>query len=176
MPSRHPFGPKDLTGLMPKEQPQISEDEDRLVSLGPRDVADLKRLLAKLDPAGDVSMPSERAKGHSGNDDQSRTRRVRQLLDQRRKRIAIFGRQMFAEPAWEMLLLLYLSETGQRLTQSSLTELSGASRSTGMRWIEYLADHGLVVREDHPTDKRRNFVNLSEKGRDLLNLYLSETP
>jgi DNA-binding MarR family transcriptional regulator len=82
---------------------------------------------------------------------------------------------MFAEPAWEMLLLLYLSEGGQRQSQTSLCELSGASRSTGMRWIEYLVREGLVTRKNHPTDKRRNFVGLSDKGRDLLELYLSET-
>jgi DNA-binding MarR family transcriptional regulator len=53
--------------------------------------------------------------------------------------------------------------------------LSGASRSTAMRWIEFLAGRDLVRREDHPTDKRRNFVSLTEKGRHLLDLYLSET-
>ncbi|WP_398287036.1 MarR family transcriptional regulator [Sphingomonas daechungensis] len=54
-----------------------------------------------------------------------------------------------------MLLLLFLSEGRQRITQSRLGELSGASRSTGLRWIDYLSDHGLAERREHPTDKRR---------------------
>jgi DNA-binding MarR family transcriptional regulator len=44
-----------------------------------------------------------------------------------------------------------------------------------MRWIDYLVRKGLAYREDHPTDKRRNFIALSDKGRQLLELYLSET-
>jgi DNA-binding MarR family transcriptional regulator len=44
-----------------------------------------------------------------------------------------------------------------------------------MRWIDHLVRNGLAHREDHPTDKRRNFIALSEKGRRQLELYLSDT-
>jgi DNA-binding MarR family transcriptional regulator len=145
----------------------------RLVSLDERDVEDLHRLLGKL---RDRSFESgTRDSEVPDGEDLKLEQRARRLLESRRKRIAIFGAQMFAEPAWDMLLLLYLSGRGRRQTQSSLCELSGASRSTALRWIEFLAARDLVRREDHPTDKRRNFVSLTEKGRYLLDLYLSET-
>jgi DNA-binding MarR family transcriptional regulator len=82
---------------------------------------------------------------------------------------------MFGEPAWDMLLILYLEHEGERKSQARLVELSGASRSTGQRWVDHLVRRNLAKREDHPTDKRRNFISLSDKGRDLLELYLSET-
>ena len=154
--------------------PHPSDDEHRLVSLDPRDLEDLRRLIAKLSPAAG-SAAARQAGVHADNDLGPLVERARRLLDMRRKRVAIFGPQMFAEPAWEMVLNLYVDEGGRRHTQTSLCELSGASRSTSMRWIDYLLDQGLVCREDHPTDKRRNFVSLSEKGRALLDLYLSET-
>jgi DNA-binding MarR family transcriptional regulator len=158
---------------MHNERSDIPDNVYRLVSLDERDVDDLHRLLGKL---RDRSPASETPDAEVPDGEELKLeQRARRLLENRRKRIAIFGVQMFAEPAWDMLLLLYLSGRGRRQTQSSLCELSGASRSTAMRWIEFLAGRGLVRREDHPTDKRQNFVSLTEKGRHLLDLYLSET-
>ena len=158
---------------MHNERSDIPDNVYRLVSLDERDVEDLHRLLGKL---RDRSLESGAPDAEVPDGEELKLeQRARRLLENRRKRIAIFGAQMFAEPAWDMLLLLFLSGRGRRQTQSSLCELSGASRSTAMRWIEFLAGRGLVRREDHPTDKRHNFVSLTEKGRHLLDLYLSET-
>jgi DNA-binding MarR family transcriptional regulator len=158
---------------MHNERSDIPDNVYRLVSLDERDVEDLHRLLGKLrDRSLDSGAPDAEV---PDGEELKLEQRARRLLENRRKRIAIFGAQMFAEPAWDMLLLLFLSGRGRRQTQSSLCELSGASRSTAMRWIEFLAGRGLVRREDHPTDKRHNFVSLTEKGRHLLDLYLSET-
>ena len=151
-----------------------SENVYRLVSLDERDVEDLHRLLGKV--RNSRTAPSEEQDAETPDKAGIRLeQRARALLESRRKRVAIFGPKMFAEPAWDMLLILYLSGGGRRQTQTSLGELSGASRSTAMRWIDYLACRDLVRREEHPTDKRRNFVSLTEKGRRLLDLYLSET-
>ena len=158
---------------MHNDRSDIPDNVYRLVSLDERDVEDLHRLLGKLrDRSLDSGAPDAEV---PDGEELKLEQRARRLLENRRKRIAIFGAQMFAEPAWDMLLLLFLSGRGRRQTQSSLCELSGASRSTAMRWIEFLAGRGLVRREDHPTDKRHNFVSLTEKGRHLLDLYLSET-
>jgi len=146
----------------------------RLVSLDERDVEDLHRLLGKLRTSR--PSPTEQQDAETPDGDRARLeQRARALLESRRRRVAIFGPQMFAEPAWDMLLILYLSGGGRRQTQTGLGELSGASRSTAMRWIDYLSCRDLLQREDHPTDKRRNFVSLTEKGRHLLELYLSDT-
>jgi DNA-binding MarR family transcriptional regulator len=158
---------------MHNERSDIPDNVYRLVSLDERDVEDLHRLLGKLRDRSPVSETQDAEVPDS--EELKLEQRARRLLENRRKRVAIFGAQMFAEPAWDMLLLLYLSGRGRRQNQSSLCELSGASRSTAMRWIEFLAGRGLVRREDHPTDKRQNFVSLTEKGRHLLDLYLSET-
>ena len=139
-----------------------------------RDLQDLHRLLGKL--KNSIAPANANADTAAvGAKTAHLEQRARDHLESRRKRAAIFGAQMFAEPAWDMLLILYLSGGGQRQTQSGLGELSGATRSTAMRWIDFLSDRGLVRRDAHPTDLRRNFVSLTEKGRKLLDLYLSET-
>ena len=159
---------------MQDDRPKDPDKTYRLVAFDQRDVEDLQRLLGKLrDPR-----PSTNDDEDAETPNAARNRlehKARQLLERRRRRAAIFGPQMFAEPAWDMLLILYLSGGGRRQTQTSLGELSGASRSTAMRWIDYLACRDLICREEHPTDRRRNFVALTERGRRLLDLYLSET-
>jgi DNA-binding MarR family transcriptional regulator len=101
--------------------------------------------------------------------------RARHIVLCRRKRIELFGASMFREAAWDMLLALYLASDGQRLTIGRLTNAAGAPTTTVLRWINYLVDHQLVVRESHPTDARAVFIELTDKGKSLIELYLYET-
>lgn len=162
-----------MTGPRQLRQTLSPPEDHRAVHFTERDIADARRLLALIagggaDPSGQSLTPdaedADRLKGFA-----------RQIYQKRQKRIARFGSQMFGEPAWEMLLILYAEEGGERQSQARLADLSGAARSTAMRWIDHLVREGLAHREDHPTDKRRNFIALSDKGRRLLELYLSET-
>lgn len=101
--------------------------------------------------------------------------RAGEILSNRRRRHDIFGKAMFGEPAWDMLLLLYAIEHGERQTIGRLGDLAGASKTTALRWFDYLEAQKLVQRDPHPTDKRAAFVELTDKGRDALELYLSGT-
>jgi DNA-binding MarR family transcriptional regulator len=82
---------------------------------------------------------------------------------------------MFSEPAWEMLLMLYVLEGEARQKVSRLAEIAEISKSTALRWIDYLHAQGLIVRESHPNDKRAAYVELTEKGHGAIEMYLNET-
>jgi DNA-binding MarR family transcriptional regulator len=83
---------------------------------------------------------------------------------------------MFGEPAWDMLLVLYMSEQhGSRPTISSLTQFSGARPTTALRWLDYLEAQQLIGRETHPTDRRAALVWITDKAREALDSYLCET-
>jgi len=155
---------------MPDEN--LPDKAHRLVSLDPRDVEDLSRLLGKLREQPETKQEHGGAPGSKASGLEQRAQR---MLEERQRRAAIFGPQMFAEPAWDMLLILYAGGNSRRQTQGSLGDLAGASKSTAMRWIDFLIARKLVQRQEHPTDKRLNFVSLTETGRGLLELYLSET-
>lgn len=162
---------------MHKGRPNLVQDEDQLVSLDPRDLEDLRRLVAKLDPAarqGFAGSSSDLAV-RADNESDSLLERARVILANRRRRSAIFGTQMFSEPAWEILLTLYADQQAQRYTQSGVIDASGTSKTTALRWIDYLLERDFIRREDHPTDKRLKFLTLSENGLNLLEMYLSET-
>lgn len=147
----------------------------RLVPLSREDLEDANRLLrlltSQVDPDG--SGPRER---EAGDESGRLLARARQIIAHRRKRLELFGKELFGEPAWEMLLLLYVSQSTQRYTVGQLAEASGAPKSTGVRWIDHLEQQGLVEKDQHPTDGRTAFVKLSKRGQEALALYLSGTP
>ena len=84
----------------------------------------------------------------------------------RRKRAAIFGNpDLFGEPAWDILLDLYIAHgEGKQVSVSSACIGSAAPATTGLRWLSVLADQGLVVRENDPEDHRRVLVRLTRAG------------
>lgn len=158
-----------------KREGSVDTDRDQGVLLTGRDIEDAKRLLSLLaaDEAElltDSTIPAE----ESGTKEHERlARKARKILAYRRLRQDYFGKAMLGEPAWEIMLLLYATEPAHAQTISRLAELSGSSRSTALRWIDYLENRQLVRREAHPSDKRAALVELSPKGRDSLEVYLS---
>lgn len=98
---------------------------------------------------------------------------ARYILDERERREWYFPRILFNETPWQMLLVLYLSETG-RLSSDALFNSVLVSPSTGSRWIEYLANEDLVTRHAEPSEESRSMVELAPKGLNLLQLYLSD--
>ena len=98
------------------------------------------------------------------------------ILEARRRRAEIFNPAMFGEPAWELLLTLFVMDReGPRLTIGRLAQTAGTKLTTALRWLEYLEDQMFVRREQHPNDARTAFIELTDKARDALRLYLSGT-
>lgn len=145
---------------------QKSRDESR-VELSERDRDDAARLLSLL--LGDGAVEKRRR-------EIGLLELANAILNDRRRRSEIFNPSMFGEPAWEMLLTLFVMDReGPRLTIGALATRSGAKLTTALRWLEYLEDQNLVRREPHPNDSRTAFVRLTDKARDALELYLSGT-
>lgn len=146
------------------------------VTLSGRDLDDARRLFALLAKSTDLRAVNDVTSVPIGRvaKEQPLAGIARQILEARQRRTRLFGRAMFGEPAWEMLLLLYVAESGTRRTVTRLAQLSGASKGTALRWLDYLLHQNLVRREPHPTDRRAAFVELTDKGRAALDRYLAE--
>jgi len=144
----------------------------RYVALSDRDIADAKRILGRLSAAGSCDTSNvtrsvyERVQG-----DSRLLQRATRLVALRHRRAKIFGKAMFGEPAWDILLVLYTAGGG--VSMSRLAQMSGHSQATGLRWMNYLADQRLIARESHPNDARSFRVTLTDKGKASLDGYLS---
>jgi hypothetical protein len=91
----------------------------------------------------------------------------------RRKRASLFGNpDLFGEPAWDILLDLYIAAgEGKPVSVSSACIGSAAPATTGLRWLGVLADEGLVVRENDAEDHRRVLVRLTPSGQAAMDRF-----
>ncbi len=91
----------------------------------------------------------------------------------RRKRSGIFGNpDLFGEPAWDILLDLFIAAgEGKTVSVSSACIGSAAPATTGLRWLGVLAEEGLVVRENDPEDHRRVLVRLAPAGQAAMERF-----
>lgn len=98
------------------------------------------------------------------------------MLASRRLREDLFGAELFADPAWDMLLHLFVNaERGQSVPVSCLCAASAVPQSTALRWIETLANAGLVDRRPDSKDGRRIPVSLTPEAVKLMRLHLRRT-
>jgi len=102
---------------------------------------------------------------------------VRTIIRLRRNRDQFFKAQLFADPAWDMLLELFACELGQqRISISSLCLGAAVPATTALRWITTLEQEELVERRPDPTDGRRYFVQLTRTGREAMEAYFRTVP
>jgi DNA-binding MarR family transcriptional regulator len=124
-------------------------------------------LVRAVPNSADGAEPGQAAARHATAD------RAKEELRRRRQRYTLFGRAMFSEPAWDVLLILYIEHQQVRLTFSRVAEESGAPATTVHRWVDYLESQQLVRRVAHPTDKRAAYIELTDKAARALDSYFS---
>lgn len=97
---------------------------------------------------------------------------IRAALDARRLRGSYFSSDLFADPAWDMMLELLLAElTDRRMTVTRLCAAAGVPGTTALRWLNNLVQRGLFVRRADPFDARRSFVELAPRASSMLRQY-----
>jgi DNA-binding MarR family transcriptional regulator len=97
------------------------------------------------------------------------------LLATRRTRGEALGAQLFADPAWDMLLALFAAgEQGKPLSVSRLCAAAGVAQTTALRWLEQLEHGRLVTRAADRDDARRTLVSLSPEARDKMGALIRQ--
>lgn len=119
-----------------------------------------------LAPLGAMSQPD--------SDSALTATKVRDLLRARRMRGDFLASDLFADPAWDMLLdLLAARLEHERVSVSSLCIASAVPPTTALRWLRTLTDRGLVVRQADPHDGRRVFIALSDEASAALTRWFT---
>ena len=100
---------------------------------------------------------------------------VRNVIRARRLRARYFDEELFADPAWDMLLDLLAAEIAQhRVPVSSLCIAAAVPATTALRWIKTMTDHKLFVRRADPHDGRRVFIELAPATSAAMHRYFAE--
>ena len=102
-------------------------------------------------------------------------RLIRKIIRQRQVRARYFEGDLFADPAWDMLLDLTAARVEHvRVSVTSLCIASGVPPTTALRWIGQMTEAGLLQRVDDETDRRRAFITLTDKAADAMARYFAE--
>lgn len=148
----------------------VGNSDERWLS----EIADRLNELAATIRQSDGSLPpglATRANGRARFLDLARL-----LYDMRRRRMASFGdAELFGEPAWDILLDLYIAHaSGNPVSITSACIGAAVPATTALRHLGQLHDEGLIVRENDPRDQRRTHVRLSELGIQRMETYFAE--
>jgi DNA-binding MarR family transcriptional regulator len=91
----------------------------------------------------------------------------------RKDRRHFFSDDLFADPAWDMILSLYCAEgRGERVSVTALGHSVGLAQTTAVRWINALTKAGLIERCQDDHDRRRHFVRLTDPARHKITEWL----
>ena len=98
---------------------------------------------------------------------------VRAMIRARRLRADYLPADLFADPAWDILLDLMAARLeGKKVAVSSLCIAAAVPPTTALRWIAILTERGLLRRVADPGDGRRIHMELSGEAARALSAYL----
>jgi hypothetical protein len=98
---------------------------------------------------------------------------VRAIYRARRVRDQYFESELFADPAWDMMLDLMIARLERRpVSVSSLCIAAAVPPTTALRWIKTLTDAGVFVRTPDPSDGRRIYMTLSDESAERVEACL----
>lgn len=142
---------------------QLSEEVSRIAST-------LARLSSE--PA---TAPRVIGTAHSAEVPDVSIQTVRSVIRARRLRSSYFPGDLFADPAWDMMLDLLQAEIAQlRVPVSSLCIAASVPATTALRWLKMMVAKGLFIRRSDPHDGRRVFVELAPQTSEALRRYFGE--
>jgi DNA-binding response OmpR family regulator len=141
-----------------------NSDDAALSSFG-QQLGQLMAMLETVRPARE---------GDSLPTDQEIAATLRAIIGARALRNRYFPSQIFADPAWDILLDLTRAKLeGQQVSVSSVCIAASVPMSTALRWVKQMTDANLLRRWTDPKDRRRDLIALTEPTADRMREYLA---
>lgn len=112
-----------------------------------------------------------------GPSDTELAAKAQKYLRLRRKRVDLFGDDLFADPAWDIMLDLYAAGIeGRVVCITSACIASGVPTTTALRWVTLLVNRGAVCRSPDTSDHRRSYLYLSTQAKAAMADWLRAYP
>ncbi|MGQ0590785.1 MAG: hypothetical protein ACT4N8_14870 [Sphingosinicella sp.] len=158
----------------PDQLHDVGREGQELLQKLSEDVGRLANMLASLSDEEAAELVAARPSvGAEEREDGLEPGEIRALIRARRLRDQYFSGELFADPAWDMLLDLMAARLERkRVAVSSLCIAAAVPATTALRWIKVLTDRGLFVRSADPQDGRRVYIELSDETARALAAYL----
>lgn len=98
---------------------------------------------------------------------------ARLILAGRKQRDRYFDPMLFSNPAWDILLNLYVAEAeGRPVTVLESCLASTVPQGVAVRWLGYLKQEEMVIEISDPVRPRQTVIRLSPQTRMAVSSYL----
>ena len=130
--------------------------------------------VSPLRRAGDRSLPPRPPRQPADVSSKSLAT-ARRMIRERTRRQNFFDSSLFADPAWDMMLDLFVAEAeGRETPVMNLCLSSQVPETTTLRWVKTLEHAGIFIRQKDDHDQRRVLVRLSPSAATSLAAYLDD--
>jgi hypothetical protein len=98
---------------------------------------------------------------------------ARAIYRSRRKRTKYLPDEIFGEPAWDILLDLFINKvSGKWISVTSVCQASAVPPTTALRWLTVLEKQDLIERFPSLLDRRTSEIRLSKSGYTSVRKWL----
>lgn len=154
---KHPDCPTIRPRNVPGAWEPLGDSNDALY-----DVGDPSGSTTQNQPFVDPATADIEERGKTQGNAMAASALARGYLASRRQRDELLGADLFADPAWDILLDLFASEVeGRKISVSSACMAGAVPCTTALGWLVKLERRGLLSRARDPNDGRRTFLRLS---------------
>jgi|AraplaCL_Cvi_mCL_1032061.scaffolds.fasta_scaffold00043_13 DNA-binding MarR family transcriptional regulator len=99
---------------------------------------------------------------------------AKRIIRLRKKKASMFDQGIFSEPAWDMMLDLFIEESmGRDVPLTSVAIASRVPLTTALRYLKVMENQKLVNRFPHSRDGRVSHVRLTEDALIRMRLILN---
>jgi hypothetical protein len=98
---------------------------------------------------------------------------ARQVLAGRKARDRYFDPMLFSNPAWDILLNLFVAGADERpVTVLDSCTAAAVPQGVALRWLGYLKQEEMVIETVDPGQSRQTLIRLSDQTRQAIASYL----
>lgn len=155
-----------------KDDPVFAPPGPVSMPLSSAELQEVRRLIARERRRRDLTAP-----GVFASIPQARINHAdlaERIYRARRNREQIFEDDIFADPAWDIMLDLFIrSQRNEQVSISSACHAACVPEATALRHLNALTEKDYVVRISHATDRRSTMLMMTPAAAGLMKTWLS---
>jgi hypothetical protein len=150
-----------------QDHPVFASDDSFQAPLTASELNEVRKMLASERHRQSLANGSDFIDEPTGQINHARL--AERIYRARRDRERIFNDDIFADPAWDLLLDLFVrSARNEQVSISSACHAASVPEATALRYLKALNEKNYVERISHPNDKRSTMLKMTQLGSNLM--------
>jgi predicted transcriptional regulator len=150
-----------------QDHPVFASNDPRQAPLSSTELGDLRKMLERDKKRQPISSARDFTDGIE--EQVNHARLAERVYKARRERERVFNDDIFADPAWDLLLDLFVrTARNEQISVSSACHGANVPEATALRYLKVLTERKYVERFSHPNDKRSTTLKMTPLGNRLM--------